>query len=254
MTRKVMLLVAVVVFFPWLSFAHHAMEYIELEGYTMTGEGEKVFYVMYDYTVPDKDVSGKNHWEITPGMSYGITERLMFDIHTHFAKFGAEHVVEEERGRYPEGPSPFIEAFAGSLQYQLTRKNQFPIDIALAAKYEYPLSRSRKILGGERVIKGTLILSKDLTGHRNTCLNLSYGKDGDEKVREWGVGVRTPLTVDPHGVALSLELLGDFKGAAFLLTGIFLPVMENTIFRVGLGLGNKKADDLRFHTGLMHRF
>ena len=248
------LVVAAMLSLPSPSLAHHAMEYIELEGYTMTGKGEKIFYVLYDYTVPDKDIPDEDHWEITPGISYGITERLMFDIHTHFAKFGFEHVVEEERERYPEGPSPFIEAFATSLQYQLSGKNQFPVDIAVATKYEYPLNRAEKLLGGEEVIKGTLILSKDLGGHRNICLNLSYGEEGDEAISEWGIGTRFPLTIEPHGVALSFELMGDFEGATSLLTGILLPLVENTVLRVGMGLGNEKADDIRFHTGLMYKF
>jgi hypothetical protein len=44
----------------------------------------------------------------------------MLDLHTHFAGFGIDHIVDEERENYhPNGPSPFMEAAAGSLQYRV---------------------------------------------------------------------------------------------------------------------------------------
>jgi hypothetical protein len=99
------------------------MEYVELESYSTARRGEFVFHLHYDYMVDDKDNPKLDHWEFTPGLSYGITDRLMIDFHTHFAKFGAEHVVEDKRNLYePLGPSPFMEAGALSLQYRLINR------------------------------------------------------------------------------------------------------------------------------------
>ncbi len=72
--------------------AHHAMEFIELESYNTAPQGAFVFHLHYDYLVDDRDQPKLDHWELTPGLSYGITNRLMVDIHSHFAKFGNDHV------------------------------------------------------------------------------------------------------------------------------------------------------------------
>ncbi len=63
----------------WSVFAHHAMEYIEVESYITAKQGERVFHLHYDYMVDDSDNPGLDHWEFTPGISYGIVDRLMRD-------------------------------------------------------------------------------------------------------------------------------------------------------------------------------
>jgi hypothetical protein len=95
------------------AWAHHAMEYVDMESYSTAKRGEKVFHLHYDYMVDDDKDPRMDHWEFTPGLSYAITDRLMADMHTHFAKFGAGHVVEERAAEFePNGPSPFMEAVA----------------------------------------------------------------------------------------------------------------------------------------------
>ena len=104
--------------------AHHALEYIEMDSYSTAPKGWSVFHLHYDYFVDDEDNPRLDHWEITPGFSYGITDRLMIDFHTHFAKFGADHIVEDRMAEFePDGPSPFLEAFAFAAQYRLTEDN-----------------------------------------------------------------------------------------------------------------------------------
>ena len=60
-----------------VSLAHHAMEYIEMESYTTAKRGEYVFHLHYDYMVDDEDDADLDHWELTPGLSYGLLDRLM---------------------------------------------------------------------------------------------------------------------------------------------------------------------------------
>ena len=92
-----------------------------MASYTTARQGEVVYHLHYDHMVDDADNPKLDHWELTPGFSYGILDRLMFDIHTHFAKFGAAHVVPDKQGDFGEsGLSPFMEAVAASLQYRVT--------------------------------------------------------------------------------------------------------------------------------------
>lgn len=171
------------VLFATYSFAHHAMEYIEMDSYPTARQGEFVLYLQYDYMVEEKNNPDLDHWEFTPGLSYGITDRLMADLHTHFAKFGNEHLIEEERAKYdPHGPPAFMEAAAFALQYRLTEN--LPVDIAIAGLYELPFQRSKDLLDGQEVLEGVLILYREIGEHSNVCMNLKYGKDGDKTVKE----------------------------------------------------------------------
>lgn len=241
--------------------AHHAMEYIEMEGYSTARRGERVFHLHYDYRVDDSDNPNLDRWEITPGLSYGITDRLMADVHTHFAKFGTDHVVEARRAEFePNGPSPFMEAVAVALQYRLTEG--LPLNAALAGTWELPLSRSKDILGSEdHVYIGTLILSRDFGRHANLCLNLTYETEGSENEWAWALGVKTPISADPHGIAAGIEIGGDFEGRRWsLLPGIYAPFSETIILKTGLEIGAEKddadrwADSLRASVTVMYRF
>lgn len=241
--------------------AHHAMEYIEIESYYTPRKGEFVFHVHYDYIVDDKNNPLLDHWELTPGFSYGITERLMCDVHTHFAKFGAGHlIVDVESPAYTQykhiGPSPFIEAAAFTLQYRVTEK-LLPIDIAVALKYEHPFPRSEELLGGQQVYEGTLILFYEFGTHSNICFNFSFGKDGDENIKNMALGVKMPASQDPHGIAAGIEfLVDDYENITenwYVLPGIYAPLNENAILKTGLGVG-KDANSMRANVSFMYRF
>jgi len=214
--------------------AHHAMEFIELESYNTAPQGAFVFHLHHDYMVDDQEKPGLDHWELTPGLSYGITDRLMFDVHGHFAKFGADHLVPKQSAQYsPLGPSPFIEALAFALQYRITEKS--PIETSITLGYEEALQRSVELLDGQRVFAARLILNKSFAGHRNILLNLYGEMDGDELVTGWGLGFRSPLTPDAHGISAGVELLGDFKGEYSILPGIYFPLgMQDIVFKTGL--------------------
>jgi len=243
------------------ALAHHAMEYIEIESYTTAAKGEGVFHIHYDYMVDDKDNSDLDHWEITPGISYGITGRLMLDVHTHFAKFGIDHIVEDKIEDYePNGPSPFMEAIAGSLQYRLTEG--WIVDVGVVGTIEFPLSRAEDLLGSEdNVYAGTLILSNDFASHGNVCVNITQEFEGSEHETAWSAGVKSPISADPHGIAAGVEVMGDFEGDRWsILPGVYAPLGdEGTILKTGLEFGQEKddsgtADTMRASVSLMYRF
>lgn len=239
--------------------AHHAMEYIEMESYHTARKGEFVYHFHYDYMVDDRDNADLDHWEVTPGVSYGITERLMFDIHTHFAKFGVDHVVEERREEFaPDGPSPFIEAVAASLQQRITEGG--PVNVAVVGTMEVPTDRAEELLGSEDLVfAGMVILGKEFEGHRNITLNAGYEVEGDEDVFHWALGGKTPLSSDQHGIAAGIELLIQFEEIEdnwSVLPGLYLPLgAPNITLKNGIEFGKADgADAMRLNVTFMYRF
>lgn len=240
------------------SFAHHALEYIDVESSILPEKGEAVFYLKYDYFVDDRNEPSLDHWEITPGIAYGILTNLMFDIHTHFAKFGPRHIIDDPKHeRYKQdGPPPFIEAIAASLQVGTLRPKRVPIGLSALLTYEYPLPRSRELLDGQHAIEGTLIFSWYFgSEHSNATFNITFGKDGDETIKSFSVGAKTPITRDPHGISagfeLSFEDIGDIPNTWSILPGVYAPIGENVIFKTGLQFGKIS---LRTHVSLLYRF
>jgi hypothetical protein len=235
--------------------AHHALEYIETESYSTSRAGEWLFHLHYDLMSEDKDDPTQDHWELTPGLAYGITDRLMLDAHVHYAGFENGLIVEERQAEFePHGPSPFVEAAAFTLQYRLTQG--WPVNVAVAGTFELPMDRAEELLGSEEVYEGTLILAREFGTHGNVTLNLTAGWEGDEDYQEYALGVRNALTSDPHGVAAGVEILGDFdefEDNWSVLPGIYFPLSEQTLVKTGLEIGNSQ-DYTRANVTLMHKF
>jgi len=241
--------------------AHHAMEYIEMESYSTAKRGESVFHVHYDYMVDDTENPKADYWEFTPGIAYGITDRLMIDIHTHFAKFGEDHIVEEERADCETtGSSPFMEAAAATFQCRLTEGRT--INIGASAGVEVPFDKAEELLGSEdNVYEGMLILSRDFGTHGNLTANLSYEQEGDEGSTVWALGIKTPISADPHGIAAGIEVMGDFEGGVWsVLPGAYAPLSDGIVLKTGLEFGQEeneegiRTDTLRASVSLMYRF
>jgi hypothetical protein len=238
---------------------HHAMEYIEMESYSTARAGEFVFHLHYDYMVDNADNPREDHWELTPGLSYGLTDRLMIDAHTHFAKFGPDLVVEEERENYePNGPSPMLEAAAATVQFRITEGAA--VDIALAGSVEIPFSDAEELLGSEDLVFGGLIIAgRDFGEHSNITLNLGYEREGDEDAASWALGVKTPISDDPHGIAAGIEFMGDMEDAAdnwAVLPGAYMPLgAQNVVLKTGIEFGRGGgAETRRANVTLMYRF
>ncbi len=215
------------------TFAHHAMEFIEMESYNTAPRGSFVFHLHYDYLIDDPDQPMLDHWEFTPGLSYGVNDRFMVDVHSHFAKFGARHLIHPAPVFSNLGPSPFMEAIAFSAQYRITQ--QAPLDIGLAITFEQPFPRSVDLLGGEQVLSASLIVSRTFGDHHTVLLNLNAEQEGAITGYGWALGLRTPLTPDTHGISAGLEILGDYEGAIAFLPGIYFPLgMQDIVFKTGL--------------------
>ena len=84
-------------------FSHHAMEFIEMESYNTPFKGEFVFHLHFDYMVENNMNPNLDHWEFTPGISFGISDRLMFDAHTHFANFEKDHLIGSKADQFGLG-------------------------------------------------------------------------------------------------------------------------------------------------------
>lgn len=235
--------------------AHHALEFIELESYSTSRKGEWLFHLHYDYMSEDKDDPRQDHWELTPGLAYGITDRLMFDVHGHYAKFENGLVVEERQAEFePNGPSPFFEAMAFTMQYRLTEGA--PVDVAVSGTFELPMERAKDLLGSEEVYAAGLIFTRSFGVHGNITLNLGSEWEDGEDTQHWGIGIRESLTGQAHGTAAGIEVLGDFEDAEdswSVLPGIYIPLNEQTILKTGFEVG-KDADYTRANITLMHRF
>lgn len=231
--------------------AHHAMAYIEIESYTTAKKGQSVLHLHYDYIVENRDDADLDHWEFTPGWSYGVTDRLMSDVHFHYAGFGDGHLDAAALAARPSGIGPFIEAAALVLQYRVT--DGAPVNAAVSARFEMPSSRSRDLLGGREVVAGTLILSRDLGEHSNVTVNFTYGSERGDEIKSWAAGIKTPLTSDPAGIAGGVEYLADFKGDYSVMPGLYAPLTDSTTLKTGLEFG-RRNESSRMNLTLMYRF
>lgn len=250
--KKLVLLQGVLLCAASVAHAHGPSEFLSLDSYYQSNRGDKLFYTHYDYMVRDKNDPKSDRWEITPGISYTIIDNLTFDVHTHFAKFGVNHLVDERQEEFdPSGPSPFMEAAAFSLNYALP-KNEY-LDIAFTATYELPFERAEELLGSESVVAGTLILGKYFATHSNFTVNINVEVEDGESEFSWGAGVKTPLTQDPHGIAVGLEVFDSFDGGDFsILPAAFVPVGSgNSFFKFGIELGE---DTLDFKSAFYYSF
>lgn len=247
-SKILQVLMGMVMFFiPLQALSHHALEYLDVESYSIAGKGEAVFYLRGDYFVEDKSDSDFDHWEITPGLSYGLMKRVMLDLHIHLSSFNKGHFTEEFKG---ERVPPFFEALAPSLIIQLTRYRELPVDIAIFLCYEYPFHRARKVIGGTHTFGGKLILSRDFGVHSNVTLNggASVDENGDYEI-EWMVGMKTPLTSQAHGIAAGLEVEGthtEGEDGFLFLPGIYLPILQNISLKAGFGAGFSMNEKTRW--------
>ncbi len=251
----------IIVCSPVTVFSHHAMEYIELESFTIAPKGGSVFHLHYDYMVDDNNDASLDHWEITPGISYGAASFLMFDIHTHFAKFGPGHIVPEKLQQYPLGTTAMMEAVALSLQAEIINS---VIQIGAGLTYEYPYQQAQDILDGKQVGEAVLIIAKEFEEHKNVTLNIKYGKEESvDGAFEWGLGTKTPLTDDEHGIGAGIEISGNVPQAneSFginVMQGFYIPFAENIRLKTGIAVGYdfkaEKSSELHYSASFFYSF
>ena len=228
-----------------IASGHHAREYIEVESYETLEKGKYSALLHYDYFSPKKDFD-ESHWEITPTLLYGITDRLMADIHTHISKFN--------------GTNAFVEAISGSLQYRLTKDWPFHLDIGLLLEYEYPTDRSRDVIDGTDVLTGMLILSREWPHDINTVFNISYEdemKYGDNSTTSYGFGIKSHLIPSLETVEMGVEVLGTLGAnkECRVIPGVYMNLRKSCILKLGTGFGlTNHSDDYSFHVHLAFNF
>lgn len=264
-------LAAGVVYLPQAQ-AHHALEYIDTASYTITEKGQGIAYLLYDYSVGDTDNPGLDKWEFTPGISYGVTDWLMLDAHTHFAQFGRDELTDEYldsistdpndpvRQRIENiGSAPMLEAAALNAQVALPRFNDW-VDVGFGLTVEVPFQQAKRALGAEGLgYEFQLILHREIAEHVMVTANLSHNMeeiDGDmESEQSWRLGMRFPISPNPDGIAAGLELEGSFEESAWAwMPGIYAPITNNAIAKMGLQIDGKETEAARFHASLMYLF
>jgi hypothetical protein len=134
------------------------------------------------------------------------------------------------------------------------------VDVAVAASMEAPFARAEQLLGSEdNVYAGMLIVSRSFGEHSNVTLNLGYEEEGDENEATWALGVKTPVSADPHGIAAGIELMSNFENAGdnwSILPGVYMPLGNaNITLKTGLEFGKSDgADSMRANVTMMYRF
>lgn len=261
MKKTLSLYLLFILLIPVSVFSHGAMEYIELDGFETGIKGESCFHLHYDYMVDDNTKAELDHWEITPGVSYSFTSFLMADIHVHFAQFSAGHIVEDEAVNYPLGSPAMMEAAAIAVQSKVI--DSF-IQIGMSIGYEAPFQRAKVLLDGKQVGSFTLVMAKEFSGHKNITFNFTIEKEeGVNTALACGLGGKTPLTGDEHGVAAGLEFHGiiptdDESVSMGIMPGIYLPFAENIIVKSGIGVNYdfdaKKGKELHYSASMFYSF
>jgi hypothetical protein len=249
--------------------AHHALEYIDTSSYTLTAKGEGIAYLLYDHQSRDPNDPGSERWEFTPGISYGVTDWLMVDAHTHYAKFGRNFLERDEfiegldddhQARInATGAAPMLEAAAIGAQVALPRFTDL-FDVGLAASVEIPFSAAKRWLGADKLgYEFELILHREIAEHVMITANIinvmEHDGDSYEHEQEWRLGFRFPITPNPDGIAAGVEWEGSFEDSGWnVMPGIYTPITNNAIAKMGLQLDGKEMEARRFHASLMYLF
>lgn len=270
LTRKslaVAVLAAGVVYLPQAS-AHHALEYIDTTSYTLAEKGQGIAYLIYDHTTQDPNDPGSNKWEFTPGISYGVTDWFMFDIHAHYAQFGfneldGDYVASLDPAVAARmenvGSAPMLEATALNFQFALPKFTDL-FNVGFATTIEVPFNQAKKALGAEGLgYEFELILQRELWEHAMVTVNLLHAMeevDGDmEGEQAWRFAFRAPISPNPEGIAAGIEFEGSFEESAWtVMPGIYAPITNSAIAKMGFQIHGKEFEAARFHASLMYLF
>jgi len=196
----------------------------------------------FDYKFVDRHDSSKNEWRYTPGIEYGLTDRLLLSL----------------AGRLKDihGTRPYIDFGRVGLKTQLTPRKKFPVDIGFQMTYELPTDRSRKATGASDELVETLILSRnfdwrDLTLAANFIAK-QFPAYGGEAEWEYQFNIRGHVVPRWTWIETGLELTGDFdreKPDLQLIPSFYIFLPRETTLIAGLAVGLTGDEDdfvLRF--------
>lgn len=239
----------VILVIPNYCFSHHAKEWIIMESYDTTHEGEAVSLNNFDYFKPDTDHPSEDHWEFTPSLLYGITDHLMLDLHVHLSD--KPHV------------DPFIEAGTVGLQYRLLERGDLPIDLGFLMSYEYPTSRGQDVMDTKDKLTLTTVMSRKINRWVDITGNLSYEQEldlGNASEASWKLGAKGPAIFPwRRWMETGLEFQGNFDLGTDpkieAVPGVYMHLKGENVLKLGIGAGlTKEADDITFHAAFVHGF
>ena len=219
--------------------AHHAREYIVITSYETGNRGDLLAGLSYDRASKGEFYD----WEITPALLYSLTDRIMFETHTHFKK--------------EKGLDMFWEAFTIGSQLKLSQAEDTFFDLGLNLSFEFPTSQSREKIDGERLMESRLIFSKELPRDVNICWNLiceQVLENDKETTLSLGMGTKTVIMKNLEG---GVEIMGvlESESAWEMIVGRYYSVNEKTVLKGGFGLGlSDAADDDLFSIQLIIGF
>lgn len=235
----VLLLFLTVADIPSTVYAHHAKEFLRTESYAQPPMGGMAIFSGFDYFKPEYRGSANDEWEYTPTIAYGIFDQLMFNFHTHL-----KHIPNY---------SPFFEAIATSLQYQVTRPEKYFLDIACALQYEIPLPRSRELLDGKHILTPTLILSKELPHDINVTFNFYYSREiayGSGNEFGYSAAVKGHIIPSVNWMEAGLEFIGtiDKDPCLSIVPGIYVSLGNYIVLKGGSSFGlTENTEDFAIH-------
>ncbi len=230
-------------------FLHHAKEYLVLEAYTTPRKGQFYYFTGFNFFNEKKNQDQFNHYEITPLLTYGITDRFMGSFHFHISQFNPNEENNLSK------PSIFLEAFTFGVQYRLTEPTEKYFDLAWSISYEYPNNDSRKKIEGKDLFTNTFIISKELTGDMNITFNFSYHQEifyGGESKFSYGAGFKFPPFKKLDFLEMGVEITGDLSENPniHIIPGIYISPTQNSLFKIGPGFG-VTADATRFSLNIV---
>ena len=218
--------------------AHHSREYILLTSFQTGAKGSFLLGLSYDSATKDEYYS----WETTPAILYSLTNKIMFETHTHFKKEKDIDLIWE--------------AGTFGTQMVLTNPNSHFLDIGLCFSFETPTSKSRDVLSGENSFGLRLILSKEIYNDINICSNIVFTQVLENKKEHYFdfiIGTKKPIISDK--LEFGLEMSGSFEENISInnMFGIYYSPKENIIIKIGAGPGlTGKADDSLFSIQMLY--
>lgn len=232
--------------------SHHAKEYLILEAYSTPKKGQFYYLTSFNFFKEEKGTSAFNHYEITPILIYGITDRLMGNFHFHISGFNPnpDNMLLQ--------PKIFIEAFTAGVQYRLTEPGEKYFNFAYSIDFEYPSSNARRYIDGKDLLTNTLIISKELPGDLNITFNISYEQEvflGGDGGFVWGAGFKIPPFKNIDFLEVGIEFTGDIKKNPNIhaVPGIYFSPTSNMLIKVGPGFGIT-SDATRFSFNFVFGF
>jgi hypothetical protein len=211
-SRRLLLLIALLIFMPQFAFAHHGKDFLLVESYDVPEPGDFYLFSSAGTLVVDGDTA----LELEPALLVGIVPRLAFELHAH---------IDKE----PENALQY-EATAPSLHFQVTPpESRFPVQVGLSAEYEFASGVEAKDRVETRLIGERAIGRAKLVGN----LIVEHERAGDT-TPGYGVGFRYEVTDQFAG---GLEAQGPFTHAHDheVLAGAYAEPTERVTLKAGLG-------------------